>query len=442
MNVRVRRLDSLSDEDRRMLFDRRPQSEPDVLQTCSEVIDGVRTGGDAAVLTFTKRFDGVSLRAEELRVSAKALENAESALNRDVREAIERAIGNIERFHSMQLVNEDRWMEVEPGVWCGERWTPVETVCLYVPRGRGAFASVACMLGTPARLAGVERIVVCTPPGGDGSVDAATLYACRLLGIDEIYRVGGAQAVAAVAFGTVTIPRCDKIVGPGNVYVSAARRLLGDVIDPGAPAGPSESLIVCDDSPDAGNVARNLLIEAEHGENSTAALVTHSESLAEAVAVELSVQARRLPERRRDFAETVLGDRGGIIVTESLNASIAFANQFAAEHVALMVREPWSVQSKIRNAGEILFGDFPIISLANYGMGMNAIIPTGGSARSYSSVSVRDFQKMTSLGFCTREGFERLRPMVSAMSRDEGFAAHHLAVEQWDDASVEAGVLR
>jgi histidinol dehydrogenase len=322
-------------------------------------------------------------------------------------------------------------VEVDSGVWCGERWTPIDSVCLYVPRGRGAFSSVACMLGVPARLAGVERIVICTPPGPGGEVDAATLYVARSLGIEEIYRIGGAQAVAAVAYGTETVPRCDKIVGPGNVWVSAARQLLARTLDPGPPAGPSESLIVSDGTADPENVAWNLMIEAEHGENSCALLVTSDRDEAERVAAAVARLVERLTEERRAYVEEVLARRGGILITDGIESSCRFADRFAAEHVALMIEEPWARLSSVRNAGEIMLGNHAVMSLANYAMGINAILPTGGWARTTSGVAVTDFMKRTSLGFVTEEGFERLGEVVSVMSRDEGFSAHHLAVEEW-----------
>ena len=429
--IQVRNLSDVKGAALVRLLDRHPESDPTVMGVCQQVIEQVRGGGDDAVLVCTSKFDGVELSVDRIRVSGAELDSAEDSLSGEVCDAIRHAIRNIERYHELQCQTAERWLEVQKGVWCADRWTAIDSVCLYVPRGRGAFASVACMLGVPARLAQVPRVVVCTPPNPDGSVDSATLFACRELEIDEIYRVGGAQAVAAVAIGTETIPRCEKIVGPGNVYVTAARQLLSHTIDPGSPAGPSESLILCDDSPDAANVAWNLLIEAEHGENSTALLVTHSRRMADAVVSCLSSQIELLTPVRRVFADAVLQDRGGVLLTASLEESVEFANRFAAEHIALMVEDPWSVHPRLTNAGEIIFGNFPVISLANYAMGLNAILPTGGRARSASPISVLDFLKVTSLGFCTPEGFAALRPTVSAMSRNEGFCAHHLAVENW-----------
>lgn len=429
--TRILDLSEIGDVEVDALLDRKIWDDPEILEQTRAIVDEVREGGDLAVSRLVRRFDQVDLKPSRFKVTREEIEDAASRIEPSLRLALDTAIENIRRFHDAQRPSGDRMTEVAPGIWCGERTTPIDSVCLYVPRGRGAFASVACMLGVPAKLAGVGRLILCTPPGPRGEVDPATLYAARRIGIEEIYRIGGAQAVAAVAFGTETIPRCDKIVGPGNVWVSAARQLLARQIDPGPPAGPSESLIVADGTADPDNVAWNLLIEAEHGENSCALLVTHDRDEADAVAAAVESKLGRLSAQRRTYAAEVLSTRGGILVTESLDASCRFADRFAAEHVALMVADPWSVLPRIRNAGEILLGDFPIMSLANYAMGINAILPTGGWARSTSGVSVLDFVKRNSIGFTTREGYRRLREIVPAMSRDEGFSAHHLSIEHW-----------
>jgi histidinol dehydrogenase len=413
-------------------------SAPEAEAVAREIIAAVRARGDDAVCEFTARFDDVRLAPEALRVPADAMKRAADAVDDDVRDALVHAIANIRKFHQTQMPDALALTEVEPGVWCGDRWTPLDTVCLYVPRGRGAFASVMCMLGAPAKIAGVGRIIVCTPPGPDGAVDPATLLAARVLGIDEIYRVGGAQAVAAVALGTEKIPRCDKIVGPGNVFVSAARTLLADTLDPGPPAGPSESAILCVGAVDCRNAAWNLLVEAEHGENSCALLVSEDAATADGVVRLLPELAAELPPQRREFATAVLENNGGIVVTDGVDTSIAVVNAFAPEHLAVMTDDPWTLLPRIRHAGEILMGDYPIISLGNYAMGVNAILPTGGAARTRSCVSVQDFLKRSSVGFVTRTGFDKLRPVVSTLSRDEGFSAHHLAVEQWN-APANAG---
>ena len=429
--VRVRRLGDLGEAELQSLHGRCHPGASAVMDKSREIIESVRRLGDEALSAFTAKFDGIILSPDNLRVKGEEFDQAEKRLPTEVKRAVDQAIANIRRFHEGQVPREDRWVETQRGVWCGERWTSIDSVCLYVPRGRGSFPSVACMLGVPAQLAGVRRTILCTPPGDKGEVDPATLYAAAALGIKEVYRIGGAQAVAAAAYGTQSVPRCAKFVGPGNVYVEAARMLLRDVIDPGPPAGPSEALILCDESANHENAAWNLLIEAEHGENSTAVLVTHVPQAAPAIADAVARLYPLLSPQRRAFAASVLAERGGILITDGFEESIQFANAFAAEHVALMVAEPWDVLPTLTNAGEIVFGGFPIISLANYAMGVNAILPTGGRARTTSGVSVQDFLKRTALGFVTESGFRRLRDTVPVLSRYEGFSAHHEAIERW-----------
>ncbi len=422
------------------LLDRKTWDAPDVQSVCRDIIDNVRGNGDTALLDYTRQFDGVDLSNCGLRVPWSDFENARERLSDRLKDAIDNSLINVRKLHETQIPKTLDMVEVDRGMWCGERWSAIDAVCLYVPRGRGAFASVAYMLGVPGTLAGVERLIICTPPGPEGEVDDATLYAAAEMGITEIYRVGGAQAVAAVAFGTDTIPRCDKILGPGNVYVTAARQLLAETLDPGPIAGPSESLIICDNSPNPVNAAWNLLIEAEHGENSCALLLTDSDAFAQKVAVEIEKCRNQLTDQRRRYADEVLSTRGGILVTSNIDETIDFANRFAAEHVAIMVREPWDVVSRIKNAGEILIGDYPIISLGNYAMGINAILPTGGWAKTSSGVSVLDFMKRTSIGYASRNAFEKMKQYVPAISKDEGFSAHHKAILNWQtDSDANTG---
>lgn len=435
MKVRTTELDNLEAGDLEALLNRRTWNEPEVLNACQEIVEAVRLQGDQALIDFTSRFDGVELQPDTLRVSKQEIEQGAAHLDDRLRRSLETALTNIDRFHRTQTPPPMSLVEVDDGIFCGERTTPIEAVCLYVPRGRGAFSSVACMLGVPAVIAGVPKVVLCTPPGPNGDVDAATLFVAHCLGITEVFRVGGAQAIAAVAFGTETVPRCDKVVGPGNIYVSGARQLLAGVIDPGPMAGPSESLIIADDSADPENVAWNLLVEAEHGENSYAVLVTHARDLVQPVVEAVTRFAEQLSPQRRAYAETVLSERGGVVMTANLEESLEFANRFAAEHAALMVSDPWAILPKLKHAGEILFGGYPIMSLANYAMGINAILPTGGWARSSSGITVRDYCKTTSLGFVTAEGFATLRDVVPPLSRDEGFSAHHKAILGWRETS-------
>ncbi|MBN1512490.1 MAG: histidinol dehydrogenase [Phycisphaerae bacterium] len=429
--MRTRKLWELSDGERRDLLMRAQPDLTRAMKAAEFIVQRVRAGGDAALLRWTAEFDGVELTAEQLRVAPEEFDRAMDATAPELRRAIDLAIENIRRFHEGTMPQRTHTVEMGDGLVCTERHTPIDSVCLYVPRGRGSFSSVLCMLGVPARLAGVPRIIVCTPPGPEGEVDSATLYAARVIGIDEIYRVGGAQAVAAVAFGTETIPMCAKIVGPANVYATAAKRLLADEIDPGPGAGPSESIILCDDSANPHNVALNLLVEAEHGENSCALLVTHHEPLVHSVAEIVEQELGQLAPQRAEYARRVLNTYGGAVLTRSLDESIAFTNEFAVEHLAIMTRDPQAACDRITNAGEILIGTFPIISLANYVVGVNAILPTSRYARTESPVSVRDFMKAASIVELREPAYRRFVDAVVAFGDHEGFCAHQRAAQHW-----------
>ena len=429
--MKTRRLWELSASERRDLLMRAQPDLTRAMKAAEFIVRRVRGSGDSALLRCTAEFDGVELTAEQLRVAPEEFDRAVDATAPGLRRAIDLAIENIRRFHEGTMPPRTHTVEMGDGLVCTERYTPVESVCLYVPRGRGSFSSVLCMLGVPAKLAGVPRIIVCTPPGPKGEVDSATLYAARAIGLGEIYRAGGAQAVAAVAYGTETIPACAKIVGPANVYATAAKRLLADEIDPGPGAGPSEAIILCDDSANPHNVALNLLVEAEHGENSCALLVTHHEPLVQSVAEIVERELGQLSPQRAGFARHVLNAYGGAVLTRSLDESIAFTNEFAVEHLAVMTRDPQATCDRITNAGEILIGAFPIISLANYVVGVNAILPTSRYARTESPVSVRDFMKAASIVELREPAYRRFVDAVVAFGDHEGFCAHQRAAQHW-----------
>lgn len=420
----------LSPEEKETLLRR---SEIDVSRhasLASEVIEKVKREGDGALLYFTRRFDGVDLKKEDLKVAEEEIEEAYHRLDQTTREVLEYAAENIRRFHREQLPPEIWMKEIEPGILAGEKVTPIPDVCLYVPRGKGSFPSVMLMLGIPAKVAGVPRIAVCTPPGEKGKIEKETLAAAHLAGIREIYRVGGMQAMAAVAFGTETIPRCRKVVGPGNAYVAAAKRLLYGVIDIGLPAGPSEAIILADDSAQPEIVALDMLIEAEHGPDSSSLLVTHVAALAEEVQQIIPELLLKLPPQRRTFIEEVFNNYGGIVLTESLEESLRFVNDFAPEHLEIITADPFSVFPKIKNAGEILLGPCTPITLANFLAGPNAILPTGSFAKTYSGVSVHDFLKRSSFTFVTPEGLSRVKDKAIHFAEVEGFAAHALALKK------------
>lgn len=399
----------------------------DIADVVSGVVDAVRAEGDAALVRFTAQFDGVDLDLDALRVSEAEFAAAETTVPADVKAAIELAVANIRHHHAAQVPRADWMQETSPGVISGERYTPIASAGLYVPRGKGSFPSVMAMLSVPAALAGVPVIAVCTPPGPGGEVDAASLYAARLSGIDAVYRVGGAQAIAALAYGTESLPKVEKIVGPGNRYVTHAKRLVYGQVNPGPPAGPSEAIVLADETADPATVAHELLVEAEHGPDSAAVLVTTSPALADAVTALLPALVEALPPQRRGFVETVLGGFGGIVVAPDLDAAIAFCNDWAPEHLHAIVADGLGVLHRLQHAGEVLLGEHASIAYGNYVIGLNAILPTGGFARGYSCVGVDDFVKRSSFAYVTAGGARSLGPAAATLADYEGFPAHAAA---------------
>lgn len=423
-------LNTLPAEARARLLRRAESDISELLPKAQAVIDRVRIEGDAAVVDYARQFDAANFEASMLRATPDDFAVARSALSQTVVDAIQAAHENIRRFHEEQMPEAMWFTEVQPGIMAGEKVSPVASTGLYVPRGKGAFPSVMLMLATPAKVAGVPRIVVVTPPTPDGKADAASLVAAEICGVDEVYVVGGMQAVAALAYGTETIPQVAKIIGPGSSYVSAAKRVLYGVVDVGLPAGPSESIILTDEHVDPRLAALDLLVEAEHGPESAALLVTHSREVAEAALEALPGYIEQLPDWRREFVTNVLSNYGGVVLTTSLAESIAFVNEYAPEHLEVLTAEPFVTLNKLQNAGEILLGHHTPIPTANYCLGLNAILPTGGFARSFSSVSVWEFLKRSGVGYLSREGYERLQGITATLADYEGFPAHAMAIRK------------
>lgn len=400
------------------------------LSVAREVINTIRQHGDAGVLEYVQKFDYPEATAETLKVSDQEFAIARQQVEPEIKAAIEHAFRNIREVHQCQMPEELHLAEIEQGVFAGEKVTPVASAGLYVPRGKGSFPSVMLMLAVPARVAGVQQVIVCTPPAKDGTVEPASLVAAELAGVKEVYKLGGIQAIAAMALGTETVPKVDKITGPCNVYGSAAKRLLYGTVDVGLPAGPSESIILTDETTDPHIAALDLLVEAEHGPDSAALLVTHSEAVAEQAATAVAQYLQQLPQWRQEFCQKGLSSYGGILLTQSLDESLAFVNDYAPEHLEVLVKDPFSVLGKIKNAGEILLGPYTPIPTANYCLGVNAILPTGGFARSYSAVSVFDFLKRSGIGYLTREGFDRLKHTAQILATYEDFPAHAMAIRE------------
>ncbi|RWP24249.1 MAG: histidinol dehydrogenase [Mesorhizobium sp.] len=433
-NVSFHDLSQLDAAGRAALMRRSETDLSGFLEKAAPIIEAVRTEGDAALVRFARDFDKADLDATRLKVSPAEFDAAFGMVDEDVIAAIRFGIDNIRHFHEEQKP-EAMWLkEMRPGAYAGDRFTPIRSVALYVPRGKGAFPSVTMMTAVPAVVAGVPELAIVTPPAPDGSVDAATLVAARLAGVETVYKCGGAQAVAAVAYGTETIKAALKIVGPGSPWVVAAKRLLAGVIDPGLPAGPSEAIILADDSVHGGLAALDLLIEAEHGPDSSAYLVTHSRRVAEEALAALPEHWARMSEQRLAFSTAVLtGACGGIVLTASIEESYRFINDYAPEHLEILSTDPFAHLGHITEAAEILMGPHTPVSIGNFGLGPNAVLPTSRWARTCGPLSVTDFVKRSSIGYVTEAAYPEFARHARTLARYEGFSSHEHAVSDVRD---------
>jgi histidinol dehydrogenase len=394
--------------------------DPELMKAVGAIIDDVRRRGDEALIEYTARFDRVTLTPAELRVDEQTLHAAADRVDRDVLAALREAIRNVRAFHENQI---ERSWEISPvdGVRLGQRLTPLDSAGLYVPGGTAAYPSSVVMNVVPAQVAGVERIVVSTPPRTMNE-SPAVAAALRELNVTEIYAVGGAQAIAALAFGTNTVQPVDKITGPGNKYVAAAKKLVFGVVGIDAIAGPSEVVIVADDSARPDFIAADLLAQAEHGEDASAILITTSESLAQAVTQEVQRQAESLP--RRTIVAASLKDYGAIVITKTIDDACEIANSIAPEHLQLVTLDDEAAATKIRHAGAIFFGEHTPEAVGDYLAGPNHVLPTGRTARFSSALGVYDFVKRTSLLRYSADAFVSAADSIAALADCEGLAAH------------------
>ncbi|MFN0265237.1 histidinol dehydrogenase [Tepidamorphus sp. 3E244] len=437
---RILRLAELDEAAYAALLSRTEDDLEPYMEQVRPVIADVKERGDAALIDCAARFDGATVQPGAVMATAADFERAEARLEDGIKETLRFAADAIRRFHEAQMP-EDMWIkEMAPGVLAGERWTSIRAVACYVPRGKGAFPSVALMTTIPAVVAGVEEIVVLTPPTPDGGLDDATLYACQLSGITKVYKAGGAQAVAAAAYGTQSVPRCDKIVGPGSPWFMAAKRLLAGRIDPGSPAGPSESIVLADAGANVRKVALDTLNEAEHGDDSSVYLVTEDEAMAKAVAGDIETLYGHMSEQRIAFASAVLsGENGGILIAPDRAAACRFVNDYAPEHLMVHSADPWPYLSDLRHAGEILLGEHSAVSIANFVLGPNHVLPTSGGARTASPLSVFDYMKRQTIAHLSEAGYRALAPHARELARYEGFDAHANAVSELREEKVSKG---
>ena len=405
-----------------------------------KIVDDVRDRGDRAVLAYTRKFDGVRLTAQTMRVDSAVLAAAARTLPASVRSALRHAAQRIRKYHEHQRQRSWSFRD-RVGLTLGQRITPLARVGVYVPGGHAAYPSSVLMNAIPARVAGVGEVIMVSPAGSGGH-SQAVLAAAHIAGVSALYQIGGAQAVAALAYGTRSVPRVDKIVGPGNAYVQAAKRLVYGRVDIDSTAGPSEVLVIADADAPAAYVAADLLAQAEHGSgDECAVLLTPSARLAREVEAEIARQLPLLP--RRDDIARVLGRRGALIVVRDMKEAVALAEEVAPEHLELMVRNPASLLPRLRNAGAVFQGMHAPAPLGDYVAGPNHVLPTGGSARFFSPLGVYDFVKRTSVVSATRRALHALAPTIETLAALEGYAAHAAAVRaRFDGASPSRSARR
>lgn len=403
------------------LLKRSPSQYPEQEKAVREILEQVRTRGDEALFQYTERFDGAKLTPETVRVTDEELQEAYSLVEERLVEVIRRAAANIRSFHEKQRQNS--WFTTrEEGTLLGQKVTPLARVGVYVPGGKAVYPSSVLMNVLPAQVAGVERILMATPCNGQGKVNPAVLVAAQEAGVKEIYKMGGAQAVAAMAYGTETIPKVDKIVGPGNIYVALAKKAVYGHVSIDSVAGPSEILVLADQGANPRYVAADLLSQAEHDELASAILVTTSQKLAEAVSAEVDGFLKKLS--RREIIEKSLENFGYILLAKDMEEAVKTANAIASEHLELMVENPFEVMTKIRNAGAIFLGPYSSEPLGDYFAGPNHILPTNGTAKFFSPLSVDDFVKKSSVVYYSREALAAIHEDIIAFAQAEQLTAH------------------
>lgn len=402
---------------------RAAESTAQLEQTVAEIIAQVRERGDEALREYASRFDGVKL--SDLRVSETEIAEAEKRVDEALKQAIAVAAGNIERFHAAQAM-QPVVVTTMPGVECVQRAVPITNVGLYIPGGNSPLFSTVLMLAVPARLAGCKHIVMCTPPGKDGKVNAAILYAARLAGVTEIYKVGGAQAVAAMAYGTQSIPRVSKIFGPGNRFVMEAKMQVSrSAVAIDMPAGPSEVMIIADQDADAEFVASDFLSQAEHGPDSQSILLTTSESLAERLPGVIDDSLNRLPRREMMLRSL---SHSHVIVLRDYDEIMRFANEYAPEHLIINTADAERLAERVENAGSVFIGPYSPESAGDYASGTNHTLPTSGYAKAYSGVNLDSFIKKITFQRLSPEGLRSIGPTIEIMAENEDLMAHRMAV--------------
>jgi len=428
MYIRVYNLKDMEKADYERILKRSEVETDSIISDVARVIEDVKTRGDQALVDYTRQFEEVTINIDQIKVSPEEIKAAYEKVDEETIAAIRTLAGNVKRFHAAQMPNKMWSMEVSPGLLAGQIHIPLAKVGCYVPGGRGWFPSAVMMSVLPAKVAGVPEVIVCTPSAPDGFVPPGTLIACDICGADAVFRIGGSQAVAAMAHGTQTVPKVDKIVGPGSKWVLAAFKLLYGQVEIGTHAGPGEGLIIADESADPEYAAADICIQAEHGLDSAGVLVTHVKELAYAVQERIGRHIERLNDYRKNFVVESLKKYGAIIITDSLEESIAFANEYAVEHLEIMTKDPLHDMQKIKNAGGIYLGHYTPLSTGCFGSGPNHVLPTGRRAMVSGGLKTADFYKAVTFEYFSKEGLANLRDAMVKLADYEGFPAHGNAI--------------
>ena len=402
------------------LLKRSPNNYGEFEGRVNAIIEEVRNNRDQAVFNYTKQFDGADINAGNILVTEEEIAEAYEQVDTTLLAVIRKSLVNIKKYHEKQVQNS--WFTTEDGIILGQKVTALATVGVYVPGGKAVYPSSVLMNVLPAKVAGVDRIVMCTPPGKDGKVYPSTLVAAKEAGVDEIYKVGGAQAIAAMAFGTESVPKVDKIVGPGNIYVALAKKAVFGYVSIDSIAGPSEILVLADETANPRYVAADLLSQAEHDEMASAILITTSQKLAEEVSAEIDQFVTELS--RKEIIQKSLDNYGYILVADNMEEAIDTVNAIASEHMEIVTANPFHVMTKIRNAGAIFIGEYSSEPLGDYFAGPNHVLPTNGTAKFFSALSVDDFIKKSSIISYSREALEKVHKDIEQFAECEKLTAH------------------
>ena len=402
------------------LLKRSPNNYGEFEGRVNAIIEEVRNNRDQAVFNYTKQFDGADINAGNILVTEEEIAEAYEQVDTTFLAVINKSLVNIKKYHEKQVQNS--WFTTEDGIILGQKVTALATVGVYVPGGKAVYPSSVLMNVLPAKVAGVDRIVMCTPPGKDGKVYPSTLVAAKEAGVDEIYKVGGAQAIAAMAFGTESVPKVDKIVGPGNIYVALAKKAVFGYVSIDSIAGPSEILVLADETANPRYVAADLLSQAEHDEMASAILITTSQKLAEEVSAEIDQFVAELS--RKEIIQKSLDNYGYILVADNMEEAIDTVNAIASEHMEIVTADPFHVMTKIRNAGAIFIGEYSSEPLGDYFAGPNHVLPTNGTAKFFSALSVDDFIKKSSIISYSREALEKVHKDIEQFAECEKLTAH------------------